>query len=181
MSIHRYPMSSLMPDYARGILGIAIGAGGLILVASMSIVAFIFAGLTALFALFTIRTVLRQWTRVAVTEQSVSSRPGQERPLAWNEIEAITLRYYSTRRTRDRGWMTLKLKSGRRSIVVESSLNGFEAILARAAEAARRNRLALSETTRANFAMMGFPIDESSALEWGSAGGSADHSTGAGR
>ena len=180
MSEHRYPMSSLLPDYARGILGGAAGVGGLVLAPPMSIATLVFAGLTALFSLFTIRTVLRQRTRVAVTEQSISSRPGQEHSLTWNEIETITLRYYSTRRSRDRGWMTLKLKAGSRSIVVESSLEGFEAILARAADAARRNRLALNETTRANFAMMGFPTDDSPTVDWGSAGGSAGRATGGG-
>jgi hypothetical protein len=160
MSTHRYAPRDLIPDYARGLTGAAVSGGALTLVPSTSVTALVLAALTALFMLFTIRTALRQRTRVEVTDRSISSRPGPKDPLTWNEIDGIRLRYYSTRRARDRGWMTLKLMSRRRSIVVDSNLEGFEAILARAAEAASRNRLDLSDTTRANFAALGFPVED---------------------
>lgn len=165
MSVHRYSLRSLAPDYARGLIGAAVSLGALALIPAMSVMTFVFAGLTALFALFTIRTALRQRTCVELTERSISSRPGDETPVAWNEIEGLKLRYYSTRRARDRGWMTLKLVSPRRSIVVDSNLDGFEAIVARAAEAASRNHLDLSETTRANLASLGLPVNDGSASD----------------
>ena len=49
----------------------------------------------------------------------------------------MALRYYSTRRKRKDGWMTLTLKSGKHKIDIESTLPHFADIVARAAYAAK--------------------------------------------
>src|SRR5215510_3898631 len=60
MSIHRYSLQNLLPDYLRGGAGLIIGGGGWLLAPSALHVIVIFGGLTVLFLLFTMRTVARQ-------------------------------------------------------------------------------------------------------------------------
>ena len=51
--------------------------------------------------------------------------------------------------------MTLKLTAGRTAISVDSNIDGFDAIAARAARAMAENRIDADEATLANFAALG--------------------------
>jgi hypothetical protein len=46
-------------------------------------------------------------------------------------------------------------------IVIDSDLDGFDWVARRSAEVARRNGIALSDTTRANFLALGMGVAES--------------------
>jgi len=155
MSIHRYSLKSLLPDYLRGGAGVVIGAGGWLLAPTVPHVIVIFGGLTLLFLLFTMRTVVRQWAWVELTDESLSIGRGPRTVVRWGELRHVKLRYYSTRRNRSGGWMTLKLSSANRGIAVDSNIDGFDAIAARAARAIADNRLATDDTTTANLAALG--------------------------
>jgi hypothetical protein len=154
-SIHRYPFRSLLPDYLRGGAGLVIGAGGLLLAPSVVHVIVIFGGLTGLFLLFTIRTALRQWTWIELTEDAISVGQPRRETLRWDQLSHVKLRYYSTRRNRTGGWMALTLASTGQRIAVDSNIDGFDAIAARAAHAAMANRLELDEITQTNLAALG--------------------------
>lgn len=160
MSLHRYPFARLAPDYLRGVAGLAVSGGAWALSPGSVSAVVICGGLTALFTLFTIRTALRQTQRVEVTDEAIGMRGAAGGPLPWREIDGVALRYYATRRHRGGGWMTLKLRAGRRRLAVDSQLEGFDLIAARAAEAARRNRLGLTPTTLANFDALGLRIGQ---------------------
>lgn len=168
MSVHRYPVAKLAPDYLRGATGLAISGGALALVPFATYTSVIFGGLTALFLLFTIRTALRHGERIELTEASISvSGPRGER-LERHEIDAVGLRYYATRRNRAGGWMTLQLRAGRRRVAVDSTLEDFDAIARWAAAVARDNRLALNSTTLANFAALDIRLGpDREAAGWG--------------
>src|SRR5215475_1614853 len=155
VSIHRYSAKNLLPDYLRGAIGVAIGGGGWLLAPSAPHVIVIFGGLTLLFLLFTMRTVARQRAWIELTEESLSIGQGQPTLLRWNELKHVKLRYYSTRRNRSGGWMTLKLSGDTASIAIDSNIDGFDAIVARAAQALRENRLVVDDTTLANLAALG--------------------------
>jgi hypothetical protein len=164
VSIHRYSAKNLLPDYLRGAAGLAIGGGGWLLAPSAPHVIIIFGGLTVLFLLFTMRTVARQRAWIELTEESISIGRGQATSLRWRDLNHVKLRYYSTRRNRSGGWMTLKLSTATASIAVDSSIDGFDAITARAARAFRDNRLAADDTTLANLAALGLvPANEATA------------------
>lgn len=156
--IHRYPRRTLLADYGRGAVGAAISATfwALSPVAVYSMV--LFGGLTALFLVFVLRTALRQRLRV-VSDESGIGVAGRA-PILWRELDQIRLRYYATRRNKGNGWMNLKLGAGGRSLALDSTLEGFDDIAARATLAAAANGIALSDTTRANLAAMGMADDE---------------------
>jgi hypothetical protein len=156
MSIHRYSFRNLLADYLRGGAGLAIGAGGWLLAPSVLHVVVIFGGLTTLFLLFTIRTALRQRTWIELTEEAISVGQSRRKTLRWDQLSHVKLRYYSTRRNRSGGWMTLKLANAGEHVAVDSNIDGFEAIAARAARAAAANRLELDEITQTNLTALGF-------------------------
>jgi len=162
MSIHRYSLQNLLPDYLRGGAGLIIGGGGWLLAPGMPHVIIIFGGLTVLFLLFTMRTVARQYTRIEMTDEAITSGGTRRLTLNWSDLDRVKLRYYSTRRNRTGGWMTLKLASGRTAISVDSNIDGFDAIAARTARAIIATRAATDDITLANLAALGLttPVQE---------------------
>lgn len=154
-SIHRYPFRSLLPDYLRGAAGLAVAVGFWLLAPDATHIVAIFGGLTVLFLLFTMRTVARQGTRVEMTDEAIASAGVRRVALRWQELERVRLRYYSTRRNRSGGWMNLQLRGGGGSITVDSQIDGFEAIAARAARSIVDNRLNADDVTLANLAALG--------------------------
>ena len=60
--------------------------------------------------------------------------------------------------------MTLKVASGRTAITVDSNIDGFDAIAARAARSIIDNRVATDDITLANLAALGLttPVQKSS-------------------
>lgn len=161
MSLHRYPPRSLLPDYGRGFAGVALSGGALALTAAAPYPAMLFGGLTGLFVLFTIRTAMRHRQRIEMSEEGIGTVGGGRRALAWSALDDVRLRHYATRRGRGgagTGWMTLTLGAGTRHLAVESSVEGFQAIVERAARAAHANRLALTPATAANFAALGLAL-----------------------
>jgi hypothetical protein len=155
MSIHRYSLQNLLPDYLRGGAGLIIGAGGWLLAPGMLHVVVIFGGLTLLFLLFTMRTVARQYTRIEMTDDAITSGGTRRLALRWSDLDRVKLRYYSTRRNRSGGWMTLKLARGRTAISVDSNIDGFDAIAARAARTLVEGHAAADDVTLANLAALG--------------------------
>jgi hypothetical protein len=153
--IHRYPSRTLLADYGRGAIGAAISATfwALSPVAVYSMV--LFGGLTALFLLFALRTALRQ--RLCIVSDDTGIGVAGRAPLLWRELDVLRLRYYATRRNKGNGWMTLKLGAGGRRLTLDSTLEGFDDIAARANEAAIANGLDIGEITRTNVAALGLP------------------------
>jgi hypothetical protein len=158
MSIHRYSLANLLPDYLRGGAGLIIGAGCWLLAPDAPYISLsFFGGLTVLFLLFTMRTVARQYTRIEMTEDAIISDGARRLTLRWSDLDRVKLRYYSTRRNRSGGWMTLKLTSGRTAISLDSNIDGFDAIAARTARTLIENRASADDVTLANLAALGLP------------------------
>ena len=165
MTTHRYPLNAVAPDYARGVIGLALSGGAWAVTPFTVYSVTIFGGLTALFLVFTIRTALRHRVRIDLTDAAIGVSRARRRPLPWSEIDDVRLRYYATRRSREGGWMTLRLAAGRHRLAIDSTLDGFDRIAARAAAAARANRIELGATTRANFRALGISADDGSDRE----------------
>jgi hypothetical protein len=100
------------------------------------------------------RTVIRHRLRIAADAEGLKLNEGLVRALKWQELDGLSLRYYSTRRNRKDGWMTLGLKSRGRSLSIDSHIEGFETLARMAADAAVARGLPLDTTTRSNFAAM---------------------------
>lgn len=155
MSRHRYPTAALAGDYARAAAGLALTVSPLVLLHLNAAVATIFAALTALFAVFAGRTLLRQRAVIEMDESAIRSSGPFPVRLAWDALDDLKLAYYATRRDGSGGWMQLALRAGRQRLRLDSRIEGFAAIASRAAEAARRRQLELNTATANNLASLG--------------------------
>ena len=155
MTTYRYPGAVLFRDYARTMVGFGLSGGILAVVETSRMTAAILAVFTTLFALFGLRTLVRNFTCVGLTDEGISIRGIWRRTLNWDDLRAVTLRYFSTRRDHGDGWMQLVIKGSRKSVRLDSTLEGFSIVAARANQAARAHGIQLSPSTLANFASLG--------------------------
>lgn len=155
MTRHRYPLAALAGDYARAGIGLALTVPPLVVLQLNTTVAAIFVLLVVLFAVFAWRTLLRQLGTIEMDEAAIRSTGPFPVRIAWDALDEFKLGYYATRRDRSAGWMQLALGAGRRRLRLDSRIEGFAAIVSRAAAAARQRQLTLSAATTNNLAAAG--------------------------
>ena len=155
MNFHRYPASTIAGDYCRAGIGVALTSGTLIFLNPIRGITYVLVPLAILFVLFGGRNVLRHMTRYEVTEYEIRAAGPTRAEITWANLEGVELRYYSTRRDRSRGWMQLKLKSAENTIRLDSTLQGFSDIVARAVDEAAVHSIALSGPTQENVRALG--------------------------
>jgi hypothetical protein len=158
MTRHAYPGTALLCDYLRAAAGFVPTA---IILATMRVnvaAATILAGVAALFLLFGIRTALRHGTQIELTDAAVRASGLLAASIAWSEIDGMKLAYYSTRRDRGGGWLQLELRAGRSALRLDSRIDGFAALVERAARAAAARSLPLDAATAANLRALGVSV-----------------------
>jgi hypothetical protein len=96
------------------------------------------------------RAVVDHLSRVALDDHSVSISGPLPRSIAFDRMEAVTLRYFSTRRDGEGGWMQIALRSGKIRIALDSDHPAFDALTRAALFHARRTGVPLSPATLAN-------------------------------
>ncbi|WP_422032590.1 hypothetical protein [Reyranella sp.] len=155
----RYPQQTLVADYLRAATGVVLcGTPLLLLDVNRWLAALLIAGF-GLFTLFLLRTALRHQTRYVLSPDTLRAEGPAGTVVEWNRLDRMKLSYFSTKRDRSDGWMQLGVGStGGRLVKVDSSLEGFHDIVARAAEAAEATGVALGDTTRANLRSMGIVV-----------------------
>lgn len=163
----RYPPSALIWDYVRGLAGLAICFVILVTNAWQNQLVWLFAGLTILFAVYTMLTLDKNLARFRVSEEGIECGAFRTRRIRWADLSELSLRYYPTSRSRKKGWMSLTLKSGtaksgtarpriaRSKLQIDSTLPGFAEIVARAVHAARDNKVDVDRVTSDNLNAIG--------------------------
>jgi hypothetical protein len=165
MEHYRYPASTLLPDYLRVAFGLAATTGPLLVLDLARGVVIGLSALAVLFAWFGVRTALRQLSWIELSAAGVALCGPVRRRLPWEQLRRLQLAYYAPRRARRDGWLQLTLRGRKGSTIrVDSTLDGFDELLRRAAGVAARNELALDPTTRANLAALGLATGPAPAL-----------------
>lgn len=150
----RYSLRSLLPDYAGSGTGFALSAGLVGVVPLATPVAWVTTAAAALFLVYFGRTVCRQLTQIELDEAGIRvmgpavGLPGAT--IRWADLCLLRLDYYSTRRDGEGGWMQLRLGDARRTIRIDSDLEGFAELVGAVAHAAAPRDLALDPATAAN-------------------------------
>jgi hypothetical protein len=155
MSVHRYPPRAIRTDYVRTAVGLALAGGPLLLARPGTPMMTVLGGLTALFVAFGARTWIRSATRITLDDQGLSASGPRGATIRWSSLARMRLNYYSTRRDGTRGWMQMNLRDDGARLSIDSSLDGFSEIAARAARAAAERGLDLHPATRSNLALLG--------------------------
>lgn len=111
-----------------------------------------------MFATFGARTAIKHATTFELDAEGITARGPRTTSLAWNGLTGVRLRYFSTRKDREKGWMQLVLKGPAGSIRLDSTLEGFQDVVERASRAVRAHGLPLDPPTIANFRAAGAPV-----------------------
>ena len=154
----KYSRKSISGDYIRATIGLTITGGLLLAATKITIFQYIFAAGALLFFGFLIRTFLRQFSSFVVTEQDLKRVGLFKRSLSWDQLNNVTLKYFSTRRDRKAGWYQLTLSDDIVKITIDSELMGFDTVIKICADVVIQKRLTVSETTSENFASSGFSL-----------------------
>ena len=166
MQHYRYPATTLMSDYLRVGVGLAVTVGPLLALDLASAIAVLLAALALLFAWFGVRTGLRQLSGVELSHSEIALSGPLRRRLPWQQLRRLQLAYYAPRRARQDGWLQLTLRGPAGApIRVDSTLDGFEEVLRLATAVAAANQLSLDPTTEANLAALGIAADTGEAAQ----------------
>ena len=166
-TLHRYDTRVLMGDYIRAGAGALICFAPLVFVEVASVLVYILLAIGAVFTVFGMRTLVKDMTRIELSAMGIRALEPRSNVIAWTELSRMKLAYYSMRRNRQGGnmdlsgsksWMELKLHGTGNVITVDSSLDGFDTVVAAALEAARDRELILNDVTLANLDAMGFAV-----------------------
>ena len=148
---YRYPMRALALDYAGAVFGLTASLGVLGFMQPAAAVGWVLAVVAGLFLVYFARTVCRQLTHIELDETGIRALGPAFVPtggaIRWADLCLLRLDYYSTRADREGGWMQLKLGDARRTIRIDSGLEGFEQVAMFAAQEAARRDLALDPAT----------------------------------
>jgi hypothetical protein len=140
----------MLADYLRAAAGL-LPVIAIFLIVPVGIVeATLLCGFGGLFAVFGIRTALRQGTRFESTEAALRASGLRTNSISWDELDRMRLTYYSIRRDGRSGWMQLELRSHRSILRVDSRLEGFPELVQQAVRAAEMRGLLLDPATSTN-------------------------------
>ncbi len=155
----RYPRQALLADYVRAAIGTVLCGAPLVVLDVNRWLALILGAGFLLFAMFFVRTALRQRTRYVLSPDTLCADGPAGTIVEWSRLDRMKVSYYSTKRDRTGGWMQLTVGStGGRAVKIDSSIESFYDIVEQAARAAEAAGLDLSDATRANLKSMGISV-----------------------
>lgn len=151
----RYARKALIGDYLRAGGGCALTAGPVLFLETATPVAAVLGGFAVLFAIFGLRTALRQSTVIEISDDAIAIMGKGGKRLEWRDVRQLRLDYFSTRRDREGGWMQMKISGPAGHIRIDSSLDGFGEAVGAAAERAAACGIGVTATTRGNLLALG--------------------------
>lgn len=145
-----YPLRALVLDYAGSGAGFALTGGLLGFAHPAAPVAAVLTAAAALFLVYFGRTVCRQLTHIELDEAGIRARGPLGAAIRWEQLRSLRLDYYSTRADREGGWMQLRIRDAKRTIRIDSELDGFADVVRRAAHETARRGLVFDAATAGN-------------------------------
>ncbi|MDF1793476.1 MAG: hypothetical protein P1U88_16290 [Thalassobaculaceae bacterium] len=176
MTQHRYQRGAIVGDLVRGGIGFTVTGLPLVVTPLATTMTVIFGGLATLFGVYVARTWMRSSQTIEIDGDGIRRTGPLAIDIPWEDLAAMDVRYFSTRRDKAGGWMELKINGGGRKLAVESSIDDFETVVRRCMLVAQRNDLELSEATQDNLRALGIlgPTDDANGGDgprFGSGGG----------
>ena len=150
----RYAFRSLWADYAGSGAGFAFAAALLAFAQPALWAGAALAAGGTLFLVYFARTVCRQLTQYELDGTGIRARGPLGGAIRWEELRALRLDYYSTRRDQEEGWMQLRLSDARTTLRIDSGLERFAELARAAARAAEARGLAFDPATAANLELL---------------------------
>lgn len=123
---YRYPRRALLKDYFGAVIGLTVFGAPALFVKLSSVMVALLGGLGLLFAVFALRTFIRQTSRIVVDDTGIRVAGPVPQRLAWKDVTEVRLRFYSTWRDRTSGWMQLGVKGKGKAIRIDQAIDGFQ-------------------------------------------------------
>ncbi|MEM8947949.1 MAG: hypothetical protein AAGA21_03535 [Pseudomonadota bacterium] len=155
MGVYRYPASSLVPDSLRAILGITATLGPLLFLAVAWPFALILGSLGVVFLAFAVRLILQSLSSFELSDGGISRHGPTARNLSWPEITSLKLAHYGMPRRSSVGWYQLRLKGRDGVLKIDSTIDGFDEILASAVRGVAKRGLTFDPATAENLKSLG--------------------------
>lgn len=155
MSVHRYSRESLLFDGLRAAFGIACTLGPLVFLDLSWPITLILTGLGAVFSFFALKVAEQGLCPIELSAEGIASSGPVVRRLTWDSMTTLKLACYATPRRPSDGWYQLTLSGHGPSLKVDSTIGGFEDIVAAAVKAAEVGRITLDPTTEENLKSLG--------------------------
>lgn len=155
MSTHTYPVPAIAGDYLRAGAGLCLVGLPLVIAETAAAVTVLLVAFAVIFVLHGARTVSRHAERIELSEDGIRSRALSAAEIRWHDLQQLQLAHYSTRRDRSGGWLQLLLVGNGQRLRIDSHLQDFTALAARAVVAARENRIPLDPATVSNLDALG--------------------------
>ena len=155
MQRYRYSLSSLRGDYVRAGLGMLFTGLMLIGAISIPVMFFIIATIFLLFVGFGFQTWLRHMTMVCIESDGINIYGIRRRKIFWENLNGTKLRFFSTKRDRDSGWMELTLLTSSGKFKIDSSIDGFNEIAESVAKNLDHRNIKIDATSVENFNAIG--------------------------
>ena len=155
-----YTISILRPDYIKSSIGMALPVLVLFSFSDLSGLLWVSAIIFLLFFIIFIRTLIRNLTRITISEKCIKVRVFRERELYWGNLSGLQVYYYKAWRFGGDNWMRVVLRDSNIKLGIESSLEGFEHVVLKAKLSAKENKLKLSPVTISNLTFIGLDAGE---------------------
>jgi hypothetical protein len=150
VSVHRYPPQTLVGDYVRAGLGLLLTVPPLLFLGPGTAIALALIIVAAVCLFFVARTLERNRAVVSLDDEAITLTSFRTARVRWVDLARMTLSYYTVKRDKSEGWMELILKDDKATIKLDSRLEGFLAIVVKAARVARERRIPLNQITLSN-------------------------------
>ena len=154
----RYPAAALAGYHLRGATGLCVSLGPLLFLEPAPAVTIVLAAFAAIFLVHCARGVIRQYSCVEYDEAGIRISGIVRHAIRWEMLQELRVRYYTTRRDGESGWMQLQLRGDREHIVVDSSLTSFTQLVAVCATRFSMTGRELDDISRTNLASRGVSI-----------------------
>ena len=155
MTTHAYPAHAIAGDYLRAVAGLCLVGLPLVAAETAAIVTAVLAASVVIFVLYGVKTMNRHFARIELGEDGIRSRGLGATEIRWRDLQQLRLSHYSTRRDRSGGWLQLLLVSDAQRLRIDSQLQDFASLTARAVAAAREKQIRLDPVTISNLDALG--------------------------
>lgn len=165
LSIHRYPASTLLSDGFRAVFGVTATLLPLAFLDIAWPVMLVLGGLGAIFLVFAFKVAEHGLSSIELSDHGISRRGAMAPSLAWRDLRALKLAHFAAPRRPSDGWYQLTLKGDDGALKVESTIDGFDEIVAAAAKAAEAIGLGLDPATSENLKGLGHELGRSDVVD----------------
>ncbi len=147
----RYGARAGLGNVVRGAMAALLCAVLLFATEPHQFVEWLLAAFAMIFTVFAVRALIKLKAQFELDAEAFCKVGDAANGVRWAELSEVRLDFYTTRRDRDSGWMTLQIRDEKgRAVKVDSDLEGFEEVVRFAEQAANDTGIELSMATRVN-------------------------------